>query len=250
MQEAIKKAKVLTEAMDYIQRFRNRIVVVKCGGSMMDDPEAFEDVLRDLVFMNAVGMRPVVVHGGGKAISGAMDEAKLEVQFVQGQRYTDQRTLAIVEHVLVRQVNDHICKTLQRLGANAMGLHSLSSCVLFAEKMFLETDGRKIDLGQVGRVTEVNAKLIDLLCRADTIPVIAPVARDATGAKLNCNGDMAVGEVAAALKADKLVVVSDTHGIRRDPDDENSLMTSADEDEIRRLIDSGVISGGMLPKVQ
>jgi acetylglutamate kinase len=142
-----------------------------------------------------------------------------------------------------------MCETIESMGANAMGLHSLSSCVLIAQKLFLTDGDRKIDIGFVGEVTGVNAKLIQLLCEADTIPVIAPVARDASGGKLNCNADTAAGEVAAALKAEKLVVVSDTHGIRRDPDDPDSLMTSADEQEIRRLIDAGAIAGGMLPKV-
>lgn len=249
MQEAIAKAKVLSEALDYIQRFRHRIVVVKCGGSMMDDEAALSNMLADLAFMNAVGIRAVVVHGGGKAINAAMEKAKLQVQFVQGRRYTDARALAIVEHVLVREINDRMVKTLEALGTSAMPLTSLGSCVLFAEKLFLEQDDRKIDIGMVGRVTDVNHKLIRLLCESDTIPVIAPIARDATGAKLNCNADNAAGEIAAALKAEKLVMVSDTHGIRREPNDENSLMTAASEDEIRQLIDAGVIAGGMLPKV-
>ena len=250
MQEAIAKAEVLTEALGYIQRFRRKIVVVKCGGSMMDDDRAVSDMLHDIVFMHAVGIRPVIVHGGGKAINAAMEKAQLEVQFVQGRRYTDQRTLAIVEHVLVREINERLCKTIEAFGASAMGLHSLSSGVLFAEKMFLEQDGRRIDIGLVGRVTGVNARLVELLCGADTIPVIAPIARDPTGAKLNCNADTAAGEVAAALRAEKMVVVSDTHGIRRDPKDPGSLMTAASGGDIRRLIDEKAIDGGMLPKVE
>ena len=130
-------------------------------------------------------------------------------------------------------------------------MHTLSSGVLFGERLFLEeADGRKIDLGYVGRITSVNAKLVDLLCKADTVPVIAPLARDKTGTKLNCNADTAAGEVAAALKAEKLVVVSDTHGIRRDPKDETSLIPQVTEAEIRQLIQQGVITGGMMPKVE
>ena len=131
-----------------------------------------------------------------------------------------------------------------------MGLHTLSSGVLFGEKLFLEEDGRTIDLGFVGRVTSVNARLIKLLCESGTVPVIAPLARDKAGTKLNCNADTAVGEVAAALKAEKLVVVSDTHGIRRDPNDADSLADALSEAEIRQMIESGAISAGMLPKVQ
>ena len=250
MQEAIAKAKVLMEALEYIQRFRGKTVVIKMGGSVMDDEQAMGDLLADVVFMNTVGMRPVIVHGGGKAISRAMEAAGLEVQFVQGRRYTDQRSLTVVEHVLCNQVNRGIVDLLQARRSAAMALHSLSSCVLFGEKLFLEDDGRKVDLGQVGRVTEVNAQLIESLCRASTIPVIAPLARDRTGGKLNCNADTAAGEVAAALKAEKLVVVSDTHGIRSDVDDADSRISKATEADIKRMIDSGAISAGMLPKVE
>jgi len=250
MQEAIAKAETLIEALAYIQRFVGKIIVVKMGGSVMDDDRALTDVLTDVVFMNTVGMRPVIVHGGGKAISQAMENRGLEVQFVQGRRYTDQRTLTVVEHVLCNEINRRIVATIEALGSSAMGLHSLASCVLFGEKLFLEQDDRKVDLGFVGQVTSVNTKLLQLLCEADTIPIIAPLARDKTGAKLNCNADTACGEVAAALKAEKLVVVSDTHGIRRNVDDPGSVVTSATEAEIRGLIADGTIAGGMLPKVQ
>jgi len=250
MEEAIAKAQTLIEALGYIQRFAGKLVVVKMGGSVMDDDRAMKDLLTDIVFMNTVGMRPVVVHGGGKAISKAMEQRGLEVQFVQGRRYTDQRTLTVVEHVLCNEINSQIVATIEALGSSAMGLHTLGSCVLFGERLFLEEDGRKIDLGFVGRVTNVNARMIELLCQADTVPVLGPLARDRTGARLNCNADTAAGEVAAALKAEKLVVVSDTHGIRRDAADPDSMIPSAGEAEIRKMIDDGTISAGMLPKVE
>lgn len=248
--KAIAKAQTLIEALEYIQQFRGKIVVIKMGGSVMDDEKALTDMLTDVVFMNAVGMCPVVIHGGGKAISEAMEKRGLEVQFVQGRRYTDQRTLTVVEYVLCNEINRHMVETIEALGGNAMALHTLGSCVLFGEKLFLDDDGRKVDLGFVGQVTGVNSKLIDLLCQADTIPVIAPLARDKTGGKLNCNADTSAGEVAAALKAEKLVFVSDTHGIRRDPDDPDSLAPQLTEAEIHEMISSGAISAGMLPKVE
>lgn len=250
MKQAIAKAQTLIEALAYIQRFSGKIIVVKMGGSVMDDERAMTDILTDVVFMNAVGMRPVIVHGGGKAISEAMEKRGLEVQFVQGRRYSDQRTLTVVEHVLCNEINRHIVTTIEALGSGAMGLHTLSSGVLFGEKLFLTEDGRKIDLGFVGKVTSVNAKLLELLCGAETIPVIAPLARDKTGAKLNCNADNAAGEVAAALKAEKLVVASDTHGIRRKVDDPDSVAPQLKEAEIRSMIADGTISAGMLPKVE
>jgi len=206
--------------------------------------------MTDVVFMNTVGMRPVIVHGGGKAISQAMEQRGLEVQFVQGRRYTDRRSLTVVEHVLCNEINHQIVSMIESAGSRAMGLHSLASCVLFGEKLFLEQDGRKIDLGLVGRVTAVNSKLIELLCQADTIPVIAPLAQDRTGSTLNCNADTAAGEVAAAMKAEKLVVISDTHGIRRDVSDPNSLIAEITQADINNLIVEGIIAGGMLPKVE
>ena len=250
MDEAIAKAQTLIEALGYIQRFGGKIVVIKLGGSVMESPEAMTNIMTDVVFMNTVGMRPVIVHGGGKAISRAMEESGLEVQFVKGRRYTDQRTLNVVEHVLCNEINTHLARLIETLGSRAMSLHTLSSCVLFARKLFLEEDGRQIDLGSVGEVTSVNTELIELLCAANTVPVLAPLARDRTGAKLNCNADTAAGEVAAALKADKLVMVSDTHGIRREVDDPDSVITAASEDEIREMISNGTISSGMLPKVE
>ena len=249
IERAIEKAHTLIEALGYIQRFAGKIIVIKMGGSVMDDERALADMLTDVAFMSAVGMRPVVVHGGGKAISTAMEQRGLAVQFVQGRRYTDQRALTVVEHVLCNEINRHIVGTIESLGTHAMGLHTLSSCVLSAEKLFLEQDGRRIDLGFVGRVVGVGARLLELLCRAGTVPVLAPLARDRTGSKLNCNADTAAGEVAAALKAEKLVMVSDTHGIRRDPADADSMADVLSEAAIREMIDSGVISGGMLPKV-
>ncbi len=250
MEEAIAKANTLIEALGYIQRFRGKIIVVKLGGAVMDDQQALKDMLTDMVFLNTVGMHPVIVHGGGKAISEAMEKRGLEVQFVQGRRYTDQRTLTVVEHVLCNEVNRHLVTSIEKLGASAMGLHTLASNVLIGEKLFLEQEGRRIDLGFVGRVTGVNTKLVLLLCQAETIPVIAPLGRDKTGAKLNCNADTAAGEVAAALKAEKLVMVSDTHGIRRDPEDAESLAAALKEKEIEKMIAAGTISAGMLPKVE
>ena len=250
MDEAIAKAAALIEALSYIQRFRDKIVVIKMGGSVMDDPAALDSLLTDVVFMRTVGMRPVIVHGGGKAISEAMEQRGLEVQFVQGRRYTDQRTLKVVEHVLCNEINRRIVEAIEQQGAAAMGMHTLSSCVLQGQRLYLEEDGKKIDLGMVGCVTDVNARLVRVVCEADTVPVIAPLARDAAGGKLNCNADTAAGEVAAALTAEKLVMVSDTHGIRTDADDAESVASVLDESQIREMTAAGTISGGMLPKVE
>src|ERR671917_1761920 len=225
LSEASVKAAGLVEALSYIQRFHNKVVVVKVGGSIMDDEQALTDLLTDIVFMNYVGMQPVLVHGGGKAINEAMAKAGLTPQMVLGRRYTDERTLAIAEHVLCNQVNRFIVNFIQAQGCEAMGLHSLSSVVLFADKTYLQgPDGRRIDLGYVGEVKTVNARLLQLLVQADSIPCIATIARDEAGGGLNVNADTAAGAGAGGMRAEKLVVVSDTHGIRKDPKDPDSLV--------------------------
>ncbi len=251
MEAAINKASALVEALGYIQRFHDKVVVVKVGGSIMDDEQALSSLLADIVFMNYVGMQPVLVHGGGKAINQAMETAGLTPQWVQGRRYTDERTLAIAEHVLCNQINKFIVNFVQSQGCDAMGLHSLSSVVLFAEKTYLNgPDGRKIDVGMVGQVNGVNSRLLQLLVQADSIPVIATIARDPAGGKLNVNADTAAGAVAAAMNAEKLVVVSDTHGIRTDPNEAASLVRHLTIGQVDELVKSGAISSGMLPKVE
>lgn len=252
MQEAIDKAAALVDAYQYIRRFRGRMVVVKIGGSIMDDSQTLRQLLLDICFMHTVGICPVLVHGGGGGITEAMRQAGLEAQFVRGRRYTDERTLAIVEHVLVKQINAGIVETIGELGGQAMGLHSLSSCAVFARRLFLDDEqdaSRKVDLGFVGDVETVNAPLIRCLLDAGTVPVIAPVARDASGGKLNVNADSVAGHVAASLAAEKLVLVSDTHGIRLsdDPDSHAPHLTRV---QIEALVERSVITGGMLPKVE
>src|SRR5918992_3703297 len=249
--QASEKAKALVEALSYIQRFHDRVVIVKVGGSIMDDEQALSAILTDVVFMNYVGMSPVLVHGGGKAINEAMEKAGLAPQMVMGRRYTDERTLAIAEHVLCNQVNKFIVNFIQAQGCEAMGLHALSSNVLFAEKTFLQgPEGRRIDLGLVGEVTSVNARLLQLLVQADSIPCIATIARDTAGSKLNVNADTAAGAVAASVKAEKLVIVSDTHGIRRDVNDPDSRVSHIDVAQIDQMVKDGTITSGMLPKVE
>ena len=251
MDEAITKANALIEALSYIRKFTGRVVVVKLGGSLMETDQSQKELLRDVVFMATVGMQPILVHGGGKSISAAMAKAGIEPEFVQGSRYTDERTLAIAEHVLVNQINHTIVSTLTDLGGRAMGLHSLSSCVLFAEKTHLDgPEGRRFDMGLVGKITHVNGDLLRVLCSAGMIPVIAPIARDPAGGKLNVNADTVAGTVAVEVAADKLVMMSDTHGIFADPDEPDSQLSRVNQAQVKKLIDGGAIAGGMCPKVE
>jgi acetylglutamate kinase len=251
MEEAIAKAGALIEAMEYIRRFRGRMVVVKLGGSVLDDTALQKKLVADVAFMATVGMHPIIVHGGGKAITRAMNEAGLEPVWVKGRRYTDERTLTIAEHTLVHKINTPICEMLTELGCEAMGLHSLGSCALFAETLRLEgEDGRKLDVGRVGKVVDVNAQLLVKLCADGTVPVIASVAKDKAGGKLNVNADSAAGMVAAGIQAEKLVVVSDTHGIRTDVNDPESWVSSLNEAQIKEMIDASIITDAMFPKVE
>ncbi len=237
--------------MAYIRSFRDRVVVVKLGGSILEDLDLQKKLLTDIVFMATVGMKPIIVHGGGKAITKAMADAGLEPVWVHGRRYTDQRTLAIAEHTLIHKINTPICNTIEELGWDAMGLHSLSSCVVFAEPLQMQgEDGRKMDLGLVGKVVHVNAGLLNTVCNAGVIPVIATIGCTKTGGKLNINADSVAGKVAAAVKAEKLVVLSDTHGILTDMNDPESRISSASEAEIEKMIADGVITTGMKPKVE
>lgn len=251
MEKAIEKANALIEAMEYIRLFKGKCVVVKLGGSVLDDAELGKKMLTDVVFMATVGIRPIIVHGGGKAISRAMEGSGLEPVWVHGRRYTDERTLAIAEHTLVHKVNTPICEMINELGGNSMGLHSLSSCVVFASMLKLAgEDGRKLDVGFVGEVESINSEMLSTLCESGTIPVIAPVACDKSGGKLNVNADSVAGMVAASVKAEKLVMVSDTHGIYTDMKDENTRVSSASEKEVEKMVADGIITSGMMPKVE
>ncbi|QDU33316.1 Acetylglutamate kinase [Poriferisphaera corsica] len=249
-QEAITKAAALVEAQRYIQQFAGKTVVVKVGGSIMDQPDDLRAVINDICFMASVGMRPIIVHGGGKGITAAMQKAGLEAHFVQGRRYTDERTLAIAEHVLTQDINTEIQTMISDRGLQPMGLHSLSSCAIIAKRLFLDGEGdRKIDIGFVGEVEWVNGELLNALTLSGVIPVIAPIARDKAGGKLNVNADSIAGHVAAATKAEKLVLISDTHGIRTSADADD-LARHLTKPQIENLIDTGIITAGMLPKVE
>jgi len=252
VQEAIEKADVLIEAMGWIRRFRDKVTVIKLGGSVMEDPVALDHLLLDIVFMETVGMRPVVVHGGGAAISRAMDLAGIAPRFVQGRRVTDDATLGIVEKVLAGEINRHIAERIEQFGGRAMNLSFLTTNVLFGERIRLHgDDGEPVDLGHVGRVTRADRVTIENLCYAGQVPVIPSMCQDGrTGEKLNVNADTAATAVAQSLGAEKLVYLSDVNGVRLDKDDPETLIHSLDETHARELIASGKIDSGMIPKVE
>jgi acetylglutamate kinase len=251
MDAAIRKAEVLIEAVGYIRTFRDHQTVIKLGGSAMEDPEALRATLQSVVCLATVGLRPVLVHGGGKPIDRAMNAAGLKAHKIQGRRYTDDETLAIVVRVLTEEINADIVRQVRDVGGRAVGLHTGPLQVVFGEQLMLPgPEGKPIDLGRVGHVTRVDRDLINDFAGAGVVPVIPSLAVDPTGGWLNVNADTAAAAVAAELKAAKLVMTTDTPGILRDRTDAGSLIPSLTADDCRQLIANGIIDSGMIPKVE
>ena len=251
MQQAIEKADTLIEALSWIRQFRDKTTVIKLGGSMLSDPEAIKSILLDILFMESVGMRPVVVHGAGSRISAAMQAAGIEPRFVAGRRYTDQATLEIVQKVLAQDTNQELAETFEKIGGRAMTLNFDSTPVLTGQLLKLNDDqGQPIDLGFVGEITKVDRLVIDNLCYAGQVPFIPSMAETEDGQKLNVNADTVATKVAQDLNAHNLVVLSDVPGVLRDPDDPESIISSLTRSEAQALIEDGRISGGMIPKIE
>jgi acetylglutamate kinase len=251
MDSAIRKAEVLIEALSYIRKFRDRLTVIKLGGSAMEDADALRSTLQAVVFMETVGMRPVLVHGGGKPIDRAMAQAGLKPRKVQGRRYTDDETLAIVVRVLMQEINVGIEWQIRQLGGRAVGPHLGSLHYLMGERLMLPgNDGSEIDLGRVGKISKVDVDLIRDFCAAGVVPVIPSLAIDAENRWLNVNADTAAAAVAGQLHAEKLVLLTDTPGILLNRSDPTSLVSSLNKAECEKLMKQGVIDEGMIPKVE
>ena len=246
----ITKAKVLLEALPYIQKFRDSIFVVKYGGSFMDDPdvETRKRVLTDIMLLAIVGMKTVIVHGGGKAISRAMEEAGLEPRFIQGMRYTDAQSMTVVEKILNENINREICDMLLDQGGRPESLLGNRLLRCRPHKIFDEQN-KSIDLGYVGEVTHVDIGPIYQTIEANKIPIVSSVAVDETGQPYNINADIAAAKIAIALKARRLVYLCDLPGLLNDPKDESTLISTLHINEVPELKASSVISEGMCPKV-
>lgn len=245
METIISKAATLLEALPYIQRFRSQVFVVKYGGSFMDSPDEEERhrVARDIVFLEAVGINPVVVHGGGKAITRALETAGLKAEFAQGHRVTDAATVEIVDRVLSREVNPEIVTAIEDFGGSTRGF---AGSDIFRCRKLLRED---VDLGFVGDVTEVDTDTLRACIQLGATPVISPTARGDDGKIYNCNADIAAAKTAIALNARRLVFMSDVPGLLRDPTDNSTLMSHLRVEEVPELKRAGVIEEGMLPKV-
>ena len=248
--EVTAKAKVLLEALPYIQDFRGSIFVVKYGGSFMDDPDpaARTRVAFDIAFLAACGINVVIVHGGGKAITKAMESSGLKANFVNGLRVTDEATIAVVKKTLDEVVNKEVCAALATAKAKPQGMPG--DTVLVCEKLTADDDGNPVDLGYVGDVTEVKVKLIKKEIADGFIPVISPVAEGLDNKPYNVNADLAAGRVASALRARRLVYMSDVPGLLANPADPESLLSTLKIGQVDDLKKKGVIDKGMRPKVQ
>jgi acetylglutamate kinase len=233
---------VLLQALPYIEQFRGAVVVVKFGGNAMSRPELFADFAKDIVMMHRVGMRPVVVHGGGPQIGEWLRRMGKESEFVDGRRVTDAETLEVAQMVLIGKVNSDIVTALNTFGPVALGLSG-------TDAMLLEAEAHDPELGFVGSVTKVNPELITRTLAMDLIPVIATIGADESGQTYNINADDAATEIAQELGAEKLIFLTDVPGLLADLDDTSSLITRIDTDRVQELINSGVISGGMIPKM-
>jgi acetylglutamate kinase len=241
--EDVTRVRVLSEALPYIQKFAGRTVVVKYGGAAMKDGTLKEGVIRDLVFMSCVGIRPVLVHGGGPEINSWLEKLGIEPQFKDGLRVTDAATMDVVEMVLVGRVNKEIVSLINQSGGNALGLCGKDGNLIVARP-----DGRE-GIGFVGEVSGVNVDILNTLVKSGYIPVISSVAADENGQAYNINADTVAGEIAAALGAEKLILMTDTPGLMRDFKDPDTLIRQVDIQGARALIDDGTVSGGMIPKL-
>jgi acetylglutamate kinase len=246
----IDKAAVLIEALPYIQKFRGSIVVVKFGGSAMEDPDLTRKTMRDIVFMECVGMKPIVVHGGGKAISAKLNELGVETRFINGLRHTCEKTIDVVDDVLHNQVNKALVEAVSDAGGDGVPL-SGKTFLKASKTTTLDADtGESLDLGFVGRIVDVDTSRMREALDSGAIPVIPPLGVDDAGQTYNINADIAACEIAMAVGARKLVFLSDVPGILRDPDDEESIIPTVTVDEVDSLIEHNVITGGMAPKIK
>lgn len=247
MRDLIEKANILIEALPYIQKLSGKTVVIKYGGNAMTDSEVTRTIMQDVTLLKYVGVNPILVHGGGPEINKMLDALHVESSFHQGLRVTSEEAMDVVQMVLTGKINKNIVSQINCLGGSAIGLCGKDSNLILAKKK-PSPDG--VDLGCVGEIVAINERVLKILAQDAYIPVIAPIGVDENGQSYNINADTVAGEIAAALCAEKLMFLTDIDGIRRDPDDPASIISVITVSEIHDLIEKGVISGGMIPKVK
>ncbi len=246
MEELIKKAGILIEALPYIQKFSGKTVVIKYGGNAMINEQLKSSVMEDITLLKFIGLNPVVVHGGGPDISAELNEHDVKSEFINGLRKTDKETMRIAQMVLVGKTNKEIVSLINAKGGKAIGLCGIDGSFIECEKQFTEVDGKKVDLGFVGNIVSVKPEILERLTSDRYIPVVAPIGTDDDGNSYNINADTVASAVASALGAEKLILLTDVEGVK---DESGHVIYEAHKNEIKEMIDEGVISGGMIPKV-
>jgi acetylglutamate kinase len=251
----LNREKILIEALPYIRDFYDSIMVIKVGGHAMVNPEVMSDIIQDVVLLRFVGIHPIIVHGGGPEISEKMKRMGKESQFVGGLRVTDDETLEIARMVLVGNINTEIVALIGKHGGKGVGLSGKDGKTIIAkkkpsQKIMIEDVEHEVDLGWVGDTEIINTELINILIKEDYIPVISPIAMDVNGKALNINADTVAGDIAAALNAKKLILMTDVPGLLKDINDRDSRISRVAIEDIEKLVDSGLISGGMIPKMR
>jgi len=247
----MKDIDVLIEALPYIKEFYGKKILIKYGGHAMIDDEAKSSTARDTVLLKYVGMKPLIVHGGGPEISRSMEKLGKESKFIKGLRVTDKETMEIIEMVLAGKISSDIVSELITHDGDAISLSGKDSSLIYAHKKETKTiDGEVIDLGLVGEVDQINTELLEMFIEHDIIPVISPIGIAKDGTSLNLNADTAAGEIASAICAEKLIVLTDVPGVLRDPSDPTSLIKKIRISEVPDLIEQGIITGGMIPKIE
>ena len=241
----IDKANILIEALPYIQKFKGKTLVVKYGGNAMINEELKNKVMEDITLLKFIGLNPIIVHGGGPDINAALDKFGLKSEFINGLRVTDKQTMEVAQMVLVGKTNKEIVSRLNTKGGNGIGFCGIDANLIQCVKHIETVDGKEVDIGYVGKIVKVNPHILELLTADDYIPVIAPIGVDEDGNSYNVNADIVAGEVASALQAEKLMLLTDIEGIQIN----DETVYYMNEHEIRGYIDSGAISGGMIPKV-
>lgn len=250
MQSIIAKAEILIEALPYIQKLAGKTVVIKYGGNAMINDELKTSVMEDVTLLKYIGINPVLVHGGGPDINTMLNRLEIPSRFERGLRVTDEATMGVAQMVLVGKTNKEIVSRLNQMGAKAIGICGIDGRLIECERMTADEDGNPLDIGFVGRIVRINTKVLEMLANDEYIPVVAPIGIGADGESYNINADTVAGEIAAALKAEKLMTLTDVPGVmREDENGEKSVIASLNEAEILELVDSGVIKGGMIPKV-
>ena len=246
MEGLIKKAEILIEALPYIQKFSNKTVVIKYGGNAMINDELKHSVMEDITLLKFIGLKPIVVHGGGPDISAALKQNNVQSEFINGLRVTSEETMRIAQMVLVGKTNKEIVSLLNSQGGKAVGFCGIDGKFITCKKQYTEVDGEKVDLGYVGDIVKINPHLIKYISDDEYIPVIAPIGTDENGQSYNINADTVAAEIAAATSAEKLILLTDVEGVK---DENGNVVFEAGKEEINDMIKKGVINGGMIPKV-